>query len=253
MLYLIGLGLNDSNDISVKGLEIVKKCELIFLENYTAILQTKVADLEKFYGKKIILANRDLVENKAEKEILEPAKTKNVAVLVVGDPLAATTHYDLIIRAKKLGIKVQIVHNASIMNAIAITGLQLYKFGKTTSIPFAEKDFQPETFYEALKENQANGAHTLFLLDLRPQENRFMTVNDAIRELLRVEIKKGDKAFTENTMCMGIARVGSQDQLIRYGKARDILKLSFGEPLHVLVVPGRLHFIEEEALEQWKI
>lgn len=252
MLHLIGLGLNDEKDISVKGLEIVKKCELIFLENYTAILQTKIPDLEKSYGKKIILANRDLVENKAEKEILEPAKTKNVAVLVVGDPLAATTHYDLIIRAKKLGIKVQIVHNASIMNAIAITGLQLYKFGKTTSIPFSEKDFQPETFYEVLKENQQNGAHTLFLLDLRPNENRFMTVNDAIREILRVEIKKGDHIFTENTMCLGIARVGSPDQAIKYGKARDLLKINFGEPLHVLVVPGRLHFIEEEALEQWK-
>lgn len=252
MLYLIGLGLNDERDISVKGLELLKKCEMIFLENYTAILQTKVADLEKFYGNKIILANRDLVENKAEKEILEPAKTKNVAVLVVGDPLAATTHYDLIIRAKKLGIKVQIIHNASIMNAIAITGLQLYKFGKTTSIPFSEKDFQPETFYEVLKENQQNGAHTLFLLDLRPNENRFMTVNDAIRELLRVEIKRGDKAFTENTMCLGIARVGSADQMIKYGKARDLLKINFGEPLHVLVVPGRMHFIEEEALDMWK-
>ena len=125
MLYMIGLGLNDEKDISVKGLEIIKKCDVVYLENYTAVLGKKVSELENFYGKKIILADRELVEKEAEKTILANAKNKNVALLVVGDPLAATTHYDLVLRARKAGIVVKIINNASIMNAVAITGLQL--------------------------------------------------------------------------------------------------------------------------------
>jgi diphthine synthase len=252
MLYLIGLGLNDEKDISVKGLDVVKKCDVVYLENYTAVLNAKISDLEIFYGKKITLANRELVEKDVEKTILANAKTKNVAFLVVGDPLAATTHYDLMLRAKKAGIVVKVIRNASVMNAIAITGLQLYKFGKTTSIPFPAEGFEPETFYDILKENQSIGAHTLFLLDLKPSENKFMTVNDAIRNLLKIELKRGQRAFLDSTMCIGAARLGADNYRIVYGKAKELLKFDFGNPMHVLIVPGRMHFAEEDALEQFK-
>lgn len=57
--------------------------------------------------------------------ILERAKEKDVAFLVVGDPFGATTHTDLVLRARNLNIPVQVVHNASIMNAIGACGLQV--------------------------------------------------------------------------------------------------------------------------------
>lgn len=38
MLYLVGLGLGDAKDITVKGLEIVRRARLVFLEAYTSIL-----------------------------------------------------------------------------------------------------------------------------------------------------------------------------------------------------------------------
>lgn len=38
MLYLIGLGLADETDITVKGLEVVKRAERVYLEAYTSIL-----------------------------------------------------------------------------------------------------------------------------------------------------------------------------------------------------------------------
>ena len=38
MLYLIGLGLSDETDITVKGLDIVRKASRVYLESYTAIL-----------------------------------------------------------------------------------------------------------------------------------------------------------------------------------------------------------------------
>src|SRR3989338_1699987 len=130
-LYFIGLGLNNERDISINGLEAVKKCDAVYLENYTSVLNCRKEDLEKFYGKKITLARRSLVEAD-DNEIIENSKARNVAFLVAGDPLAATTHIDLFLRAKKEDIKCHIMHNASIISAVGITGLQVYKFGKTT-------------------------------------------------------------------------------------------------------------------------
>ena len=245
-LYFIGLGLNNEKDITVNGLEAIKKCDIVYLENYTSVLNCKKEDLEKFYGKKIILARRNLVEAD-NNEILENAKTKNVAFLVSGDPLVATTHIDLFLRAKKEEIRCNVIHNASIVSAVGATGLQVYKFGKTTSIPLENENI--EVPYDVLEDNLSLGLHTLFLLDLNPEEGKFMTVNDAVRYLLKTEIKKNKKIFAEKTLCVGCARVGSENQLIKAGTAKELLKKDFGKPIHCLIVPGKLHFMEEEALK----
>ena len=248
-LYFIGLGLNNEKDITVNGLEAIKKCDLIYLENYTSVLNCSKEDLEKFYNKKIILANRKMVEAD-DNEIIKNSKTKNVAFLVAGDSLAATTHIDLFLRAKKEGIKCFVIHNSSILNAVGVTGLQLYKFGKTTSIPLENENI--ETPYDVLKGNLSLGLHTLFLLDLKPEDEMFMTVNDAVRYLLKVELKRNEKIFSEKTLCIGCARVGSENQLIKYGTAKDLLKFDFGKQVHCLIVPGKMHFMEEEALRLYK-
>src|SRR3989338_9165216 len=125
-LYLIGLGLHDEKDISVKGLEIIKKCDIVYAENYTSILQTTTAHLEKFYGKKIIPAPREVTEQGAQR-IIEEAKKKEVAFLVVGDPFSATTHVELYKLAREKNVLVKVIHNTSVLTAIGITGLQLYK------------------------------------------------------------------------------------------------------------------------------
>ena len=248
-LNIIGLGLNDEKDISLKGLETVKKCDYVYLESYTSRLNVPLGFYEKLYGKEIILAKRQLVEDKAG-EILSKAKTKQVAFLVMGDPLSATTHFDLILRARKEGIKVNIIHNASILTAVGITGLQLYKFGKTTSIPLENNNI--ESPYDVLKENYKLGLHTLFILDLDNEQNKFLSVNDAIRYLLKVEIKKGERIFNDNILCVGCAKIGSLDQIIKFGKAKELLKFNFKDAPHCLIVPGKLHFMEEEALNLWQ-
>lgn len=245
-LYFIGLGLSSEKDITINGLEAIKKCDIVYLENYTSILNCKKEDLEKFYNKKIILAPRQKVEAD-DNEIIKNSKTKNVAFLIFGDPLAATTHIDLFLRAKKEGIKCNVIHNASIISAVGITGLQIYKFGKTTSIPLENENI--EAPYDVLKDNISLGLHTLFLLDLVPEEERFMTINDAIRYLLKVELKNNQKVFSEKTFCIGCARIGSKNQIIKAGAAKDLLKFDFGNPVHCLIVPGKLHFIEEEAVK----
>jgi len=242
-LYFIGIGLNDEKDITVKGLETVKKADFVYLEAYTSILQIPVSKLEKFYNKKIISSDRNLVEKKAEQTILKNAKDKNVAFLVIGDPMCATTHTDLLLRAKKSGIKTKIINNASIVSAIGITGLEVYKFGKITSIPFENKNVKAP--YEVMQNNLKNNLHTLLLLDLKPEQNQFLTIKDAIEYL----IKQG---MPEEQLCIGCARIGSDAPKIKTAKAKNIKDMDFGNPPYCLIVPAKLHFIEEEALEQWK-
>ena len=247
-LYLIGLGLNDEKDITLKGLDAVNKADFVYLENYTSKLNCNISYLEQIYGKKIIFADRNLVENEAEKTILKNAKEKGVAFLIVGDVFSATTHMDLYLRAKKMGIKTLVVHNASVLTAVGITGLQLYKFGKTTSIPFHNENV--ETPYDALALNQKNSLHTLFLLDLKEYSNDSLSVNDAIRYLLKVELKRGERVFNDNALCVGCTKLGSLDQIVKVGKARDLLKHDFKNGMHCLIVPAKnLHFMEEEALK----
>ncbi len=249
-LYLIGIGLNDEKDISVKGLEIVKRCDYVYLETYSSMLAVTVADLEKYYGKKVIAAGREVVEQ--SDEIVDKAASAEVALLVIGDPLAATTHIDIMLRARRRGIKFVAINNASILTSVGITGLQIYKFGKTSSIPFPETNFQPVTAYEAVKQNRILGLHTLLILDLRPNENKYMTVNEGLKILLGIEAKRKEKIFSEATLCVGCARIGRNDFFIKAGSAKDLLSVDFGKPPHCLIVPGELHFVEEEALALWR-
>jgi diphthine synthase len=145
MLYFVGLGLGDAKDITVRGLEIVKRCETVYLEHYTSVLTCGQQELEAVYGRTVELADRDLVEQGAG-AILEAARTSEVAFLVVGDPFGATTHSDLVLRARELGVPHKVVHNASIMNAVGCCGLQLYNFGETVSIPFWTETWQPDRY-----------------------------------------------------------------------------------------------------------
>jgi diphthine synthase len=166
VLYLIGLGLGDEKDITIRGLECVKSCSKLYLEYYTSVLGIDKDKLEAFYGVPIVVADREMVESQAE-EIYGSAKDTNIGFLVVGDPLCATTHVDLILRARNLGIKVEVVHNTSVMGAVASCGLPLYQYGYTVSIPFFEENWKPSSFYERIKYNLAGGMHTLCLVDIK--------------------------------------------------------------------------------------
>lgn len=235
-LYLIGIGLNDEKDISLKGLEIVKKCSKIYLESYTSLLQVDISKLEELYGKKVILADRELVEKNSD-EILSG---EDVAFLVVGDALSATTHIDLMERAKEKKIDVQVIHNASVLTSVSVTGLQLYKFGKTTSIPFHDAI----TPCKIIEENKSIGAHTLCLLDLDPINKKYLSIQEGIQKLL-------DGGIKEDTLFIGCARLGSENYFIKKGTAKELKDVDFGNAPYCLIVPGNLHFMEEEMLENY--
>lgn len=249
VLNIIGLGLGNFKDISVNGLECIKRCSKLYYENYTSLLGSSISELEEFYGKSLILADRDMVENKAD-QILEEAKDSEIGLLIVGDPMGATTHIDIVLRARKAGVKVKIIHNTSILTAVGEVGLELYKYGKTTSIVFPAENWTVETHYDVIKANKGLGLHTLCLLDI--QSERYMTVNEALKNLLDIEGKRGEGVVTSETIVIGCARLGNENLTIKSGKVSELFDFDFGGPLHCLIIPGKLHFMEEEALEVWK-
>ena len=245
MLYLIGLGLS-FKDLSVRSLDILNKCSEVYLENYTSASDFSLKQLDGLLKKKVIVLAREAVET--DKPFLLSAKRRNVALLIYGDVLSATTHTEILLDAKQRGIETKVLHAPSVLTAIAETGLSLYKFGKTASIPFWEDGFEPESFFDILSQNQRIGAHTLFLLDLRPEQKKFMKIAEAIQMLLKIARKRKSKLFTQSTHCIGCSNLGTKMQIIKAGTAEQLNKKRFGTPA-CLIVPAKLAEYELEALK----
>lgn len=246
-LTFIGLGLFDATDLTLKGLEAARSADRVYAEFYTsAMLGTTPEALARLIGKPVRVLGRAAVESGTE--ILEAASRERVALLVPGDPMSATTHVDLRMRAHAAGIPSRIVHGPSIVTAAAgLLGLQATKFGRATSLPFPEAGFRPTSPLDAIADNRSRGLHTLVLLDLR-EDGSSLSANEAIRYLIDVGRERGDDAFTEDTLVCVVGRAGSADPRLHAGRAADLLDRDVGPPLHCLVVPGELHFLEREAL-----
>lgn len=247
-LTFIGLGLYDEKDITLKGLEEIKNCDRVYAEFYTAkLFGTDISKVEKTIGKKIEILSRKETE-KGDK-ILEGALKEKVVFLTCGDPMTATTHIDLRLRAIDMGIKTKIVHGGSIITAVpGLLGLQNYKFGRTTTLVFPEKDYFPKSPYNIIKDNKAMGLHSLVLLDIQAENNRYMTANEGMKLLLEMEKELKERVFTENSIVCVVARVGSPNPTLMANKVGFLMDKDFGPPLHTLVVPGNFHFMEVKAL-----
>lgn len=262
VLYFIGLGLCDEKDITLRGLEIVKRCKHVFLEAYTSILMVDKIKLEDLYGRSVVVADREMVECQAE-TILCDAKHSDVAFCVVGDPFGATTHTDIQLRAAEAGVPVRVIHNASIMNGVGACGLQLYRFGQTVSIVFYTDSWKPDSFYDRIAANRKIGLHTLCLLDIKVKEPsleslargkvvyeppRYMTIQTCIDQLLDIEDKRKENAYDRDTMCVGVSRLGAEDQQIVSGTMDQLRSVDFGAPLHSFIICGVLEDFELQAL-----
>ncbi|KAM7214619.1 hypothetical protein V8F06_010018 [Rhypophila decipiens] len=270
MLYLVGLGLSDETDITVKGLEVVKKASRVYLEAYTSILLVDQSVLESYYGRSIVVADREMVETNSD-EILRDAANVDVAFLVVGDPFGATTHTDLVLRARELNIPVRTVPNASIMSGIGATGLQLYNFGQTVSMVFFTEGWRPASFYDRIKENREIGLHTLVLLDIKVKEQslenmargrkiyeppRYMSVGTCASQMLEIEEEKNGGAYGPDSLAIGAARVGGKTEKFVAGTLKELCDADdlLGPPLHSMVLLGRrTHELEHEYVREFAI
>src|SRR5438132_10405153 len=246
-LVFIGLGLHDEKGITLRGLDEARSADVVFAELYTSGLAgATVASVEQLVGKKIRVLSRNDVED--GRTILEAAAKQKAAFLVVGDPMAATTHVDVRLRAAAAKVPSRIVHGVSILTAAAgALGLQAYKFGRTTTIPFPATGFGPTSPLEAILENRRAGLHSLVLLDVR-EGGTPLAPKEAIAFLLEMAPKIGTTEFGPETLACVLSRVGSPDVRAVRGPIGTLSNRDLGSPMHCIVVPGRLHFLEKEAL-----
>lgn len=246
-LIFIGLGLHDEKGITLRGLEEARAADILFAEFYTsALLGARAEAVEALLGKPIRRLSREQVES--EKDVLDAAKDRRVAFLVAGDPMVATTHVDLRLRAAAAGIPTRVVHGVSILGAAAgALGLQAYKFGRTTTVPFPSPGHEVTSPLDPILENRRVGLHTLVLLDLR-EDGTFLDPKAALGSLLAMARAKGATDFGPETLVCVLSRVGSPDMRIATDRLAVLLKRDLGPPLHCFVVPGRLHFLEKDAL-----
>ncbi len=246
-LVFIGLGLHDETDLTVRGLEAAKGADVVFAEFYTsAVSGHRREALERFLGRSVRVLARPEVESGTE--ILEAAKRERVALLVPGDPMAATTHVALRLRAHDAGIPTRIVHGPSIVTAAAgALGLQSTKFGRATTVPFPKAGFRPASPLDIILENRRRGLHTLVLLDV-PEGGAPFPADEALRYLLGLARERSEKGFDEATLICVLSHVGSTGQGMVAGRAGDLLDRDLGSPPQCIVVPGDLHFLEREAL-----
>jgi len=237
MLYIIGLGLN-VDGISKYGLEIVQRCKRVYLENYTVDFPYNKEELEHILRKKIGFADRNFVESFT---IIDEAKKMDVALLVYGSPLTATTHISLIQEAKKCGIRYKVIYNASILDAVAETGLQVYKFGKIASMPKWNKkeNFTPDSFMEIVQNNNSMKAHSLILIDIG------LDISDAINQL-EISAKKNKIKLNKIIICQAL---GTKHRKILYRTLSELKRLSNVRKPYCIIIPSKLHFVEKEVLE----
>ncbi len=247
-LIFVGLGLAGIGDLSLKALEALRECDVVFAEFYTSkATGFDQAELESITGKRMKVLSREEVET--GNEVIEATRTGKVCFVTAGDPMAATTHVDLRIRAQESGIATRLVHGISIFTACASAlGLQPYKFGRTVTLPFSEPGYSPTSPYENILENKARNLHTLILLDIKEEEGRYMTASEGVRWLLDAERRTGKGLIGDKTLICAAARIGSPSEKVIAAYPPDLISADLGPPLHAFVLPGRLHFMEARSL-----
>ena len=255
MLTFVGLGLYDERSITVRGRDALRAADRVFAEFYTSTLAgATVADLEAEHGVEIEVRDREGVERDPE-PILAAAEAGDAVFLTAGDTMISTTHVDLRLRAARRGIDTRVVHGTTAEAAAAsLCGLQNYRFGKATTLPFPWAhggEGVPDSVVETVERNRERGLHSLVFLDIKvgtgpsgpdPDFEEYMTA-DRAAGLLADEV-------SGVAVGVAVARAGGPDPVVVADELSALAGRSFGAPLHLLVVPGDLHVVERDALAE---
>ncbi|WP_200530511.1 diphthine synthase [Halorubrum sp. LN27] len=252
MLTFIGLGLYDERSITVEGREALRSADRVFAEFYTSkLVGATVDDLEAYHDAAIEVRSREGVERDPE-AILAAAEEGHVAFLTAGDTMISTTHTDLRLRAEDRGIDTRVIHGVTAQSAASsLTGLQNYRFGKATTLPFPYAhggDDVPGSVIDTIEANRERGLHTVVYLDIKvgtgptgpdPDHEEYMTADVAAGLLAD---------GWEDALAVVVARAGSPDSVVAADRLSALADREFGDPLHLLVIPGDLHHVEADAL-----
>ncbi|MXR20679.1 diphthine synthase [Halobacterium bonnevillei] len=249
MLTFVGLGLYDERSVTVAGADAIAAADRAFAEFYTSrLVGADVADLEAYHGIDVEVRDRAGVEQDPE-PMLAAAETEDVVFLTAGDTMISTTHVDLRLRAEDRGVETRVIHAPTAESAASsLTGLQNYRFGKATTLPFEwahGADGVPSSVVDAIEANRERDLHTLCYLDIKVDHPRadgdeYMTASHAAGLLA--------DHWDPDAIGVVVARAGAPDATVRANRLAALADEDFGDPLHLLVVPGDLHHVEADAL-----
>jgi diphthine synthase len=247
MLWFVGLGISGVDSISVSTQKLLKQADIVYMERFTSpISKSDTAKIKKLAKSKLKIAKRWMVEDGTE--ILKNAKKKKVVLLAYGDPYIATTHIELRVRAIQEKIKTQTVHAASSLTSlVGEAGLHYYKIGKIVTIMSELKSMT--TPYYVIYKNLIDGNHTLLLLEYNQDAEFFLEPKNALNALLETEKEQKRKVIHPSTFVIVASRIGFKNQEITSGKISTMKKIDFGKPPHTIIIPGKLHFTESDAIK----
>ena len=245
-LSFVGLGLG-AKGITLEGVEEMIGADVIYLEYYTTPHEPQLLrQVQVATGKSFTIVDRQFVEDGGK--ILTDAEGEKVVLAVLGDPMIATTHTELRVRAIRRGIETRVVHSATIASAAAsASGLHSYKFSRTVTVT-REAVGKLTQAYHILHENLLEGGHTLLLLEYDAQSGRGVTPGDAMAGLLLAEANFKRGVVSEDTFAIVLSRLGREDSVLAAGSLFELSKIEAGMPPHCLIIPGKLHFTEAEAI-----
>jgi diphthine synthase len=253
-LWFVGAGLGDERDLSRRAVEALRDCDRVFAEAYTSTwLPGSFDRLQEQLGRPVERLTRADVES--ETPLLAALeRSERVGFLVVGDPFFATTHVALRLAAERAGHEWRYLPNASVGTAAAgFLGLSPYRFGRVASVPFPAPGFEPRSPVDVLRANTRANLHTLILLDLEPDRERYLSASDAL-EILRARDDPADRALPEDRPLAVVARVGRPEARAWFGLLRALRTREFGPAPHTLVAPApELRFPEPEALQRFRV
>ena len=246
MLWFVGLGISGTRSIPIEVVKIIQKADFVYLESFTSpIYKQQEEEIKNIVNGSFKIAKRWLVED--GQEILNASKSSTVVLLSYGDPYVATTHIELRTRAKLENIETNTIHSASaITSMIGEAGLQLYKVGRVVTIMNEKKS--TITPYTTIFKNLTQGLHSVLLLEYNHDENYFLDPNNAISNLLDVEKEQKRSVLNNDTFAIIASRIGFETQKITSGKFSNLLEVDFGEPPHSIIITGKLHFTESDAI-----
>ncbi len=247
MLWFVGLGISGFKSIPIEALDILSKADIVYLEQFTSpIGKSDLTKIKKATNGEFKLAKRWLVEDGSE--ILKNAKKKKVVLLAYGDPYIATTHIELRTIANEEEIKTFSIHaSSSLTSIIGECGLHFYKVGRIATIMSEMKSLT--TPYYVIYKNIIEGNHTVLLLEYNQDKDFFLDPKDALNGLLETEKGQIRNVISSSTYVIVASRIGFKDQGIISGKISSLKKTDFGKPPHTVIIPGRLHFTESDALK----
>ena len=256
-LWLIGIGPGDLDHITERAKRVAKGCSKRYLEGYTAILPPiEEKRLEAVVGPWERLM-RDRVES--PENMLDEARVSSVALLVVGDPMQATTHIDLEERCAEEGIGFHVIPGLTATAlAVSLSGLQSYRFGRQVTIPFSDGEYLPTSPFEMICKNKEAGMHTLALLDLDPtgmglEQPRPMTPREAVDHLVRMNERSEEfNQLVEDWRGLLLSDLGTEEERVVSGKMRSLSQIEGGH-IHALIIAAEFSGMEAEAFERRRL